>query len=100
MDSYTPSKEIIASHLQQINTVVTFDQALYCKAKELIWLNPEECKDVIVCLSCFHIALKILQAIGQYLDGSGLTDMWIEAGLYNECTAFKILEGKQWNCAI
>jgi hypothetical protein len=31
---------------------------------------------------------------------SGLTDIWIEAGVYSECVAQKIMQGKSWNRAV
>ena len=39
------------------HTVITFDQALYYKAKELVWLKPAELQDVIVRLGRFHTAM-------------------------------------------
>ena len=35
--------------------------------------------------------------IGQHFADSGLTDLWVEAGIYSECTAGMIMQGKSWN---
>ena len=50
------------------STVITFDQQLYCKAKEL----------------------QFMQAIGQHFTDSGLPEVWIESAVFGENTASKI----------
>ena len=80
--------------------VITFDEALYCKAKELVWHKPDQFANVIVRLGGFHIAQNFLRAIGQHCTDCGLSDAWVETGVYDECTADRILEGKCWNRAI
>ena len=82
------------------NTVVTLDEALYWKAKELQWANPETLAGVIVRLGGFHTAKNFSSIIGKHMEKSGLSDVWIYSGLYSECTAEKILAGKSWNRAI
>ena len=34
------------------------------------------------------------------MEKSGLSDVWVESGVYNECTSDNILAGKSWNRAI
>ena len=64
--------------------VNTFDQALYCRAKELIWLHQEDFVDVIIRLGGFHTTMNFMKAIGQYMDASGLKDVWVEIGVFGE----------------
>lgn len=90
----------ISKKLGQPCTVVTFDEALYCKAKELVWSHPEQLDSVIVRLGGFHTAMNYLHAIGTHMQGSGLGDVWVESGVYTECTSVKILQGKSWNRAV
>lgn len=90
----------VSQFLGQVHTVITFDQALYYKAKELTWLRPEECTKVIIRLGGFHTALNFLRCIGQHYADSGLKDIWMDSGLYSDCTAGKILEGKHWKRAV
>lgn len=90
----------IAAKLGQTTTVITLDQALYHKAKELVWLHPEKLSDVMVRLGSFHTATNFLGVLGSHFAQSGLADIWIEAGVYSECVAQKIMQGKSWNRAV
>lgn len=42
----------------------------------------------------FHIALNFLGVIGHLFEGSGLEDIFIEAGLYGSSTVSRFLKGK------
>ena len=77
----------VSDHFGQLNTVIVFDQALYQKAKELTWLRPLETAGVVVRLGGFHIGLNFLMSIGQHFEDFGLKDVWVDTGLFNECTA-------------
>lgn len=80
--------------------MITFDQAIYYKAKELQWLKPDYTKHLIVRLGCFHIVMNFLKVIGQFMGSSGLADVWLESGLYGQSTVNGILAGKKFNKAI
>ena len=90
----------IARKLNQATTVVTFDEALYCKARQLVWAHPDLLSNIVLRLGGFHTAMNFLGAIGKHMANSGLTDVWIGAGIYTEHTADKILSGKSWNRAV
>lgn len=91
----------ITKHLGQKNTVITVDQALYCKLKELVWLKDPVFSTVVVRLGGgLHIALNFLKCIGHHMESAGLEDIWIEGGLYNENTTQAILSGKMYNHAV
>ena len=47
--------------LGQQTTVVTFDKAIYSKAKEVQWRSLDEFKDVVLRLGLFIYLLKILE---------------------------------------
>lgn len=81
-------------------TVMTFDQAIYYKAKQIQWLKSEECATFVIRLGGFHILLNFLKVIGQHMNNSGLNDVWLESGLYGESTVVGILSGKKWNKGI
>ena len=93
------SKAIVTKQGQR-TTGITLDQALYHKARELVWLYPEKLNYVIVRLGSFHTAMNYLQVLGRHFPQSGLTDIWIEAGVFSECVAQKIMQGKPWNRAV
>lgn len=90
----------ITSHLNVKYTVITFDQALYCKAKELQWLHQDKCKNFVLRLGGFHIMLNFIKVIGQRLEGSGFSDIVVESGVYTSTSCDSILKGKIWNRAI
>ena len=87
----------IARKLGAQSTVLTLDQALYCKAKQLVWLHPDRFNDATVRLGGFHIALNFLGVIGSHFDQCGLADIWVESAIYSQYIAEQILHGKSWN---
>ena len=90
----------IATKLSQSKTVVTFDQTLYYQARELVWLFPDKLDGIVLRLGGFHIAMNFLGVLGQHFADSGVTDLWIDTGIFNECTANQMMQGKFWNRAI
>ena len=90
----------IAKNFAQKHTVITFDEPLYAKAKELIWSNPGAYKNVILRLGGFHIALDFLKVIGSRFNCSGLEECWVEAQLFGRNTAEKALNGKHYNRSV
>ena len=83
----------------QIFTVITFDQVLYCRAKELIWLHLDFA-DVKIRLGGFHTAMNFMKAIGQYMEASGLKDIWVESGVFGENSTLHMLTGHAYNKAV
>ena len=63
----------ISSHVGQKHTIITADQPLYIRGKELVWANSKY-ENVI-----FHICFNFLKAIGQHMESAGLDDLWTEA---------------------
>ena len=47
----------IISKTSQVNTVITFDEAIYCKAKEIQWRVSDEFADTVIRMAGFHIAI-------------------------------------------
>lgn len=87
----------ITKALGQEFTIITFDEQLYSKAKQLQWFKPEECQNVIIMLGGFHTQMNFSKVIGQHMMDSGLKDIWVDSGVFGENTADKILQGKGWN---
>ena len=63
--------------IEQEDVVIVFDQAVYAKAVEIIWKNPEERKRVVSCMGAFHIAWTLLAVIGKRFGDAGLRDVLI-----------------------
>ena len=79
---YTVMKTVQATcaSLGQTNSVVTFDLAIYCKAKEIQWRHPNEFKDLVIRMGGFHTALKFLSVIGKKFKESGIEELLAESG--------------------
>ena len=87
----------MSKHLQQSTAVITFDLAIYSKAKEIHWRYPEEFQNLVIRLGGFHIALNYLALIGKMFQESGLEDVSIESGLYRSSSTMALLQGKSYN---
>lgn len=70
-----------ADRLQQKSVIITFDQAIYAKAKEVVWKNPTVYKRIVLRMGAFHICSTYLAVLGKRFDDSGLRDLIIESGL-------------------
>ena len=96
---YTVLKTVQAmtKSLDQRNSVVTFDLAIYTKAKEIQWRYPEEFETLVVRMGGFHIALNFLSVIGKKFEESGIKDLLTESGVYGSNTTLALLKGKSYN---
>ena len=90
------AQKMMAS-LQQKHSVITFDLAIYSKAKEIQWRQHEEFKNTILRLGGFHIALDYLAVIGKMFQNSGLYDIMVESEIYGSHAASVLLQGKSYN---
>ena len=66
----------------QKDAVITFDQAIYSKARQTQWFSPDEFKKTVIRLGGFHIALNFLALLEKKYLNSGLQDLLIESGVY------------------
>ena len=96
---YTAMKNVqtMMKALDQKHSVITFDLAIYMKAKEIQWRRPEEFKNTVIRMGGFHIALNFLSVIGKIFQDSGIEDLLIESGVYGCHTASMLLKGKSYN---
>ncbi len=81
-------------------TISTFDLGVCMKAYPLIWKNPERYKDHIIMIGSFHVVCAYMKMVGKKMDGSGLSDVLLEAGLVTSGSVPGILAGKQYNRAL
>ena len=79
--------------------VVTFDLQLYEKAQKL--MSREDMKGrYVLRIGELHTVFASLKALGKYIEGSGIDQVWVEAGMYSPTTVRQILEGKHLYCAM
>ena len=89
-----------SKQLGQTCSVLTLDEAIYCKAKEIQWRCPDKFEHMIIRLGGFHIIKTFLACIGKLYEESGLSDIIVNSGLYGSGVAAKIMTGKSYNRSI
>lgn len=86
--------------LNQAYCVITFDEVIYCKAKEILWQCTDEFSDTLLRLGGFHTLLTFMAVIGKRYEDSELEDLLIESGLYGSNTVQRIVDGKAYSKGI
>ena len=96
---YTVLKTVqsMMKSLEQRHSVVTFDLAIYTKAKEIQSPRPVEFENLIVRMGGFHNALNFLSVIGKKFEESGIEDLLTQSGMYVSNTTLALLNGKSYN---
>ena len=81
-------------------TVMTLDMQLYDMAMKL-WVEREDIrKQFLFRPGELHIVLWALASLGNYVEGSGIDQAWVEAGLYSPTTVNQILNGRHMYRAV
>ena len=93
---YTGPKhaQAISAIVGQTDTVITFDQASYTKAKQLQWRLSDE--KVIIRVGGFHIAPNYLALMGEKYASSGVDDLLVESGVYGAGGVSALMKGKAY----
>ena len=87
----------LASRVGQDHVIITVDQAIYCKAQEVVWKHSEQFKQVVLRMGAFHTACAFLAVIGKRFGDAGLHDLLIESGVLGSSAADSVLSGKHYN---
>ena len=87
----------ISMSVGQLESVITFDLAIYVKAKQIQLKFPDEFSDTVLRLGGFHVVLNFLSIIGKKYQGSGLDDLLIESVVYAAETTSALLAGRSYN---
>ena len=82
------------TNLGKADSIITFDLAIYTKAKQIQMRFPEEFSCTLIRLGGFHIALNFLSLLGKKFCSSGLEDLLIESGVYAAGTASAVMKEK------
>ena len=72
----------ICTSFDQKDVVVSFDLAIYSKAKQFIWKYPDQFPDTLIQLGGFHITVNFLAVLGKWYQSSGIEDVLFESGSY------------------
>ena len=101
-DTVSPGVSIspLTVHMKGTINVVTLDEQLYSKAKELQWENPEVCSKIFLRLGSFQTAKNFMKAIGQHYTNSGLQSVLAESSVFGDNTASNNMAAKSYNRTI
>ena len=86
--------------LGQKSSVLTFDQALYCKSKEIQWRMADRFQNFVLRLGGFHVVMVFLAVLGKMFRDSGLDDALADSGVYACNTVEQIFRGSHYNRGI
>ena len=90
-----------ASHeVGQDYIITTFDMGVCMKAYPLIWNEPDRYNKHIILIGTFHLTCVYFRVIGKKMDGSGLSDILLEAGIVGSGTVYGVLSGKNYSRAM
>ena len=84
----------ICTSFDQKDVVISFDLAIYSKAKQIIWKYPDEFPDTLIRLGGSHITLNFLAVLGKRYQSSGIEDALVESGAYGPGTVTSLMKGK------
>lgn len=98
---YTSMKNFIdlSRSLQKETAVLSCDMAIYLIAKQ-IQLSCQHFPDLVLRVGSFHLQKNFLRCLGQFIEGSGLDRILVEAEIYGDNTLASILNGVQYNRGI
>ncbi|CAG9759446.1 unnamed protein product [Ceutorhynchus assimilis] len=90
----------LANAIKQNHIIITADLAIYSKAQEILWNNPEPQDKVTLMLGGMHLNMAFIASIGYIFSDGGLCAILTETDTYAENTCKMMLEGKQYSRAI
>ena len=79
---------------------VAYDEAIYCKAQQIKWRNPQEFQNDHLEMGGFHRAMNFMGSLGKVMSDSGFEDIVIESGIYGPSTVGHCMSGKAYNRAL
>jgi len=89
----------ISASIGQQDAVITFDLAIYMKAKQIQWKASPEFENAVIRMGGFDIAINFLSVIGKIYAELGLEDLLVESGVHVYAAGYTsaLLAGKQYN---
>jgi len=89
-----------ADQLGQQDVIVVLDQAIYAKALEIVWQDPQQFHRVVLRMGAFHTICAFMAAIGKRFADAGLADILIESDIVATGSVSGVLEGRHYNRAV
>ena len=72
----------------------------YAKSQEIVWKQTDEFSNVVLRMGAFHTAMTFIAVLGKRFGDTGLSDLFIEAGIIASGSVSGVLEGRQYNRAM
>ena len=95
----TKALRIIES-LKLDSIVCVFDQAIYSKAAEIKWREPEKFSKCILMMGIFHLLMTYMNILNKRFADAGLFDTLLQSSIVAEGSINRALSGKQYNRGI
>ena len=92
--------EEATNEVKQRYTITTFDLGVCMKAYPLVWNNQVRYEKHIILIGTFHLICAYMKMIGKKMNGSGLSDILLEAGLIVSGSIEGVLSGKHYDRAM
>ena len=80
--------------------VTTFDLGVCMKAYPLVWNAPEKYRNHVILIGTFHLLCAYMKAIGKKMAGSGLAEVFLEAGMIGSGCLAGVMSGKHYDRAL
>ena len=77
--------------------VTTFDLGVCMKAYPIIWNQPKKFEDHINMIGTFHVVCTYFKMIVKKMEGTGLSDILLEAGLIGSGSVTGVMAGKHYS---
>ena len=61
---------------------MTYDDGVCHIAREIILVQPDKLKDLVLCTGTFHMMKIIFSCLGKYLKGSETQKIWTESSIF------------------
>lgn len=91
----------LAKTINQQHIIITADLAIYSKAREILFNNPDALHGkVTLTLGGMHLNMALIASIGYLFADGGLSTILTETDVYAENTCKMMLQGKQYSRAI
>ena len=92
--------ECATQEVQQEYTIITFDLGVCMKAYPLIWSQPEKYSTHIILIGTFHLSCAFMKMLAKKMEGSGFSDILLEADLIGSGSIKGVLSGKHYDRAL
>ena len=90
----------IVDTLHLMSIVCVFDQAIYSKACQIKWKEPEKFQSCLLMMGIFHTIMIFMQVLFKRFGDAGMKDVLIQSSVIAEGSIESALRGKCYNKGI